>query len=550
MVGALMDRLEAWVGRRVEARNLSSAPQTVSVSDLSPYASLQRQVDSIFDGSKFPGGFDVAKIFTLDFRELQRKSVQLFHENIYARGLIRRLITNEINTGLVYEATPISGLLPLDEDELNDWSDIAETRFQIWANNPKLCDYQELHTFGKLQQIARMNALISGDVLQVLRYNRVTGLPSLQLISGESIQTPIDYIPREGNRIVDGVEIDGRGRHIAFYVIQPDYSSRRIPAFGERSKRRLAWLSYGTEKLIGGVRGAPFLYLSLQALKEIDRIKDATQRTAVIQASIAMIIKKSEAKPGTRPMLGAATRRDGVPVTDGDGGKRNLNFTSQLPGLIIDELAQGEEPVAFETARTGVNFQEIESVLVHSLAWGNEIPPEVLMLAFSRNYAGSRSAINEFKMYLERSRMDRKNETCRPIQAEWLISEILEGRISAPGFLGAWRDPLQFDVFGAWCASEWMGAIKPSADLLKDVKAYEKLNEKGWITGLQASRELTNTRFDQNIRRIKKENKAWADAYEPILRLKQKLGEGGNADILETIESNQSVLDEIIENVN
>jgi hypothetical protein len=51
-------------------------------------------------GDKFAGGFGATKVFTPDYWTLRQRSEQLFHENLYARGLIRRLVTNEINTGL------------------------------------------------------------------------------------------------------------------------------------------------------------------------------------------------------------------------------------------------------------------------------------------------------------------------------------------------------------------------------------------------------------------------------------------------------------------
>ena len=45
---------------------------------------------SNFDGNKFYGGFGPSQVFVTNYWELRAKSNQLFKENLYARGLIRR----------------------------------------------------------------------------------------------------------------------------------------------------------------------------------------------------------------------------------------------------------------------------------------------------------------------------------------------------------------------------------------------------------------------------------------------------------------------------
>ncbi len=97
----------------------------VNTGELSPnfsafHGSGAAQVLSNFDGDKFPGGFGPTQLFTADYWTLRERSSQLFTENLYARGLIRRLITNEINTGLTPEATPDEQIIGVAEDSLAD----------------------------------------------------------------------------------------------------------------------------------------------------------------------------------------------------------------------------------------------------------------------------------------------------------------------------------------------------------------------------------------------------------------------------------------------
>jgi hypothetical protein len=76
---------------------------TISVDALGPYSP---EVLTDFTGEKFFGGFGATSIYQVDYWTLRKRSEQLFNENLYAKGLIRRLVTNEINTGLTPESLP------------------------------------------------------------------------------------------------------------------------------------------------------------------------------------------------------------------------------------------------------------------------------------------------------------------------------------------------------------------------------------------------------------------------------------------------------------
>jgi capsid protein len=511
-----------------------SGPAYHSVDDLDPWTYAgQTQFagfeNSIFDGGKFAGGFGNTQIQWTDYWTLRARSAQLFNENLYARGLIRRLITNEINTGLAPECAPDEEVLGLEEDSLNDWSEQVENRFGLWCKSPKVCDWKREATFGAIQRAARLEALVCGDVLVVLRQNPRTRLPMVQLVSGNSVHTPIgNDTPRlrQGHEILHGVEFDAQGRQVAFHVQQKDGSYKRVPAYGEKSGRRLAWLVYGTDRRLDDVRGQPLLSIVLQSLKEIDRYRDSAQRKAVINSIMAMFIKKGEDKPGTLPMTGGAVRRDRVEVSDNTtkGTPRQFNIANQIPGLVIEELQHGEEPVVKGGEGTDVNFGTFEEAIIQAVAWANEVPPEILRLAFSNNYSASQAAINEFKIYINRVWADWGETFCTPIYQEWLISENLLSRIVAPGLLDAWRDPMKHDQLAAWVSVDWYGSIKPSTDMLKQAKGSKMLVDEGWSTNAREARITTGTKFSHNMKRLKRENAQKAEAARPLLELQREFG--------------------------
>jgi len=511
--------------------HVSGEPPTVNVNNLGAFQGQQnfsRWENSIYDGGKFAGGFGPTEIQHVDYWTLRQRSSQLFTENLYARGLIRRLVTNEINTGLCPEATPDEEIIGIEDGSLQDWSETVENRFNIWAQQPLVCDWKQQDTFGELQAAAREEALVAGDVLVVLKQSRQTRLPMVQLVRGESVQSPLsdqDGKLRKGHEVKHGVELNRLGRVVAYWVRQKDGETSRLPAFSERTGRRVAWLVFGTDKRLDDVRGQPLLSLVLQSLKEIDRYRDSAQRKAVVNSILAMFIKKTEDKIGSLPMTGGAVQHGSVATTDADGTPRQYNMAKSIPGVVMEGLQQGEEPVGFHSQGTDINFGTFEAAILQTVAWANEVPPEILTLAFSNNYSASQAAINEFKIYLNKVWATFGSKFCVPVYIEWLLSETLLQNIKASKLLESWRDPQSYDVFGAWTLTEWYGSIKPSTDMFKQAKGSQLAVNEGWSTNARESRALTGTKYSKNIKRLLRENEQKVAALRPLLELKAEFGD-------------------------
>lgn len=510
------ERLSGFIARSLMPEGMALVPAT-SVDQLAEANSgrfNEPAVHTFNDGDKFPGGFGPTQLFDMDYWTLRQRSAQLFRENLYARGLIRRLVNNEINTGLSLEACPDANIIGVNEDELNEWAEDVEDRFYLWERQPEVCHAQERLDFGGIQRMARMEAYICGDILVVNQVSRRTGVPYIRLIDGNKIQSPWgdEAKPRQGNRIEHGVELDNQDRHVAFWVRQRDGSIKRMPARGERSGRRIAWLYYGTETRIDDVRGEPLLSIVLQSLKEIDRYRDSAQRKAVVNSILAMFVVKKSDKPGSRPMGGAGARKRDAVVNDTDGKRRHFKLNESIPGVTLDELQEGEEPKGFQPHGTDEKFGDFEDAIITAIAWSHNVPPEILKLAFSNNYSASQAAINEFKNYLNQVRTEIGQAFCQPIYIEWLISEALNNRIIAPRLLDAWRNPAQYHIFGAWISAEWSGAIKLSTDIRKQAQGYKLLRDMGWITNDRAARELTGQKFSRNVKKLKRERELLEEA--------------------------------------
>ena len=374
-------------------------------------------ISDVFDGDKFPGSFGLTKEYVLnhavDYFTLRRRCYQLFIENTYFQGLIKRILRNEIFTGMYPEPTPIGSILWPDisvedqEQRSADYAEIMNTEFMLYANNYEVFDYKGYITFGEFQEAVRQEAIICGDVVIVSRINRKTNLPCWDVISGNSIETPLDYHIKNGNSIVHGVERDAAGRHVAYWVKEysnGEFKHTRIPVYGEKSGRQISWMVYGGNKLLNEVRGTPVLANALYMLRDLDRYRDAELRAAVIGSIIALFIEKS---PTANPTGSGVISKDvklktaAAGVANTEPVKESPRQVDMIPGTIIDDMKPGETIKSVVPTHPNINLEKFEKTIIYAIAWGClEIPPEIAVMVFQNNYSASRQASVEFEMYL------------------------------------------------------------------------------------------------------------------------------------------------------
>lgn len=468
------------------------------------------------DGEKFLGGYGPNVELYIDYWSLRAKSLELWHRNHYAQGFIGRILANKINTGLDLEAVPVEHVIGVAQDSLDEWTDVTELQWDLWANAPELCDYYGRQTFGEIQAQAELEAMVAGDVLWVVRASQFDGgPPRIQLVNGACIQTPMEKFGDPN--ILHGVELDSERRHVAYWIRKSDGTSERLPAVS-KSGRRVAWLYYATNKRLDEVRGQPLLANALQSLKEIDRYRDATLRKAVIASMIALFVTKKDDVLGSSPLTGGATRRTAVTETASNGAEKNYAAAEFLPGTTLDRLATGEDIKTFGGQGTDEKFGDFERAIIASISWSKGFPPEIILLAFNSNYSASQAAIGELRNSLEPEREHFAAQNCQPVYSDWLIGEVLAGRLNAPGFLESWMGRTAADRyrFAAWTRAMWSGPVKPLIDPVKAANGAGLLLDRGLTTHTRSSRELTGTKFARNIRMQAKERRLAASLGVPL----------------------------------
>ena len=496
-----------------------------------------------WDGAKFPGSLGpVSEWVFVDYWKLRKRSMKLFRSNTYMKGVIRRLVTNEIHTGIVATPTPMGSVLFPGRDGVEqaqravEYSDIIANEFDLYCNSPSVFDWSKKDTFGAFQKLVRTESLISGDGIIISRIDKATNLPRWQWVNGDHIRTPDTSNLIAGHYIKHGVEFDKWGKRVAFYVqsvVDGAYEYERIPVRGEKSGRLISWMVYGSEHFVDDVRGEPFLADAIYMLKDLDRTRDAEVRASLVNAMIPLFLEeapneiKIPAGPAdyARSLRGPAAPASAAgavsgaplpPLPDGPVPANYLNVTpptNQIdimnPGTVY-KAPNGGKITSFQTNRPNVNYSTFEKSIIAVLAWSHNIPPEILMMEFGNNYSASRQANNEFEVYLSDFVKSFSLAVNKPIYECWITQMALTGQLELPGFVRAYGNSEAWRIVNGWMQCVWTGLNRPSVDRNKEANASQTLLDNGLTTYDIEARRHSGLSLAQVMQTLKRERELMA----------------------------------------
>lgn len=400
-----------------------------------------------------------------DLPMLRARSRDQMRNAPVAVGALNQTVSSVVGTGLSHSAAIDAEFLGFTQAQADAWQADVNRRFKAWAESTD-CDLSRNLNFYGIQELFFRSWLESGDCFaltpRVARAGHSAKL-ALQLIEADRVCNP-DRKPST-DTLVDGVELDPNTREaVAYHVARHHPGDHRQGNVWDRVVMRGS--STGRRNVLHGfkplrpgqVRGVPWIAPILEPLKQLGRWTDAELNAAVISGLFSVFIKMDPNAfqeifddDAQGAIVGQASKWSG----EMESGKA-INL---LPGESVESSTPG---------RPNPEFDPFWTAIVRQIGMALELPFEVLVMHFQSSYSAARGALlMAWKFF--RSRRDLLATTlCQPVYELWLLDEVAEGRISAPGIFAS--DVLR----AAWCAGVWTGDGPGSIDPAKEVAAAKE----------------------------------------------------------------------------
>ena len=428
--------------------------------------------------------------------------------------------TNVIGCGLIPKSVIDREELGLTEEQAKVWQDKAEKEFEIWAENKNHCDALGLNDFYKMQQLVFYSALASGDCFALKQSDEgavSTLMPyslRLNVVEADRVATPIgssygtvvgstDGKHTNGNRIFDGVEVDKRGKVIAYHI-RNNYpwevnagltEWQRVEAYGKKTGLpNIIHIMCDVERP-SQYRGVPFIAPVIEMILQIRRYTDSELTAAVVESLFTAFVKT---ETSTDSMPFNEVEQDEEPII------KNENEYEMGPGNVL-VMNPGEDVTFADPKRPAGGFQNFVEAVAVQIGAALEIPKELLLKQFNSSYSASRAALLEFWKVVKMRREWFVSEFCRPVYEMFIYEAVARGRLKAPGFFD---DPIKRK---AWLGARFTGPSQGMLDPTKEISAEVMACENGFSTRAESAIKLNGSEFDKNISSLKSENEKLAE---------------------------------------
>lgn len=510
----MLEKQTAYIKKVFDA--ISNKTEEVEALTMPRVGTYNEIITWSFDGEKNLGQVGPAKNYSLDYGTLRVRSWQSFIESELTQTIIGRYLTWVIGSGLKLDSQPSVKALETEGVKVDPllFQNKIEPRWKVYTDG-KTMDYASQRTFKKIAKTAYKNAIVGGDCLVVLRV--VKGQVKIQLIDGANVVTPLgrsaDVYKTSGNRVIDGVEINARGEHVAYHIKKPGigFETQKINARGS-SGRLVAFMIYGNEYRLNETRGMPLIGCMLETMAKLERYKEAVVGGAENRANIAFTIEHGVTSTGENPLLGAMARAqnadqaDQIPTTI-DGKVLQDTVSAAVQNNVIN--MPNDAKLNMHAPGMEIAFADFYTPNIDLVCAAIEIPPNVAFSKYDSNYSASRAALKDWEHTLHVKRDDLGSQFYQPIYNLWLDVQVLSNKVNLDGYVTALQQKDEF-VLDAMRTARWTGANVPHIDPLKEVKAErEKLGPEGanvpLTTPEKATEALNEGDFNTNSEKFKEQ---------------------------------------------
>lgn len=329
-------------------------------------------------------------------RRLRDRAREMVRNDPHCARAIAVIVNNVVGTGITPTATRAANETQSDTPTR---ADIADAIWKAWFE-PGVADIEGQLSGDALIGTAVRGWAESGDALIRRRVDpKLRPVPwRLEVLEADMLDELRNETTASGGQIVQGVELDARGRRVAYWILTQHPGEQGL-SYGATALREAVRVP--ASEVIHlfmplrprQVRGVPFLSTILAAKKDLGDFESyELLRKKTETAVCAFVI------PGDNMSAADSDDDEGlVPsVEDADG-----NTVEDMQGGLILRLKNGKE-VKFNTPQISANYDTYKRAMLQSIAVGCQISYEQMTGDLSQaNYSSLRAGLLEFWRYVE-----------------------------------------------------------------------------------------------------------------------------------------------------
>jgi capsid protein len=487
-----------------------------------------------YNGEKNAGEIGPIVDYQIDYEATAMRSWQSMLESDVTRMVITRYVNWVIGSGLKLQSEPNEKALATEKINIGDSQEFSETieaRFSVFASS-KTSSHNGVMNLYEIQKEAYKNACLNGDVLVILRL--VGTQLKVQIIDGRHVRYPYGnehLITDKGTRIINGIEFNALGEHVAYWVELENCKYQRIPAVNSLGLKT-AWLVYGDRHRIDDHRGISKVVTVLETLAKTERYKEATVGSAEEVAKISYQIVHQQFSTGENPFVaGLAKAVDaGRPTNPATvSGEELANSVRATTNKQAINMPQGAEIKPMNQSKATITFRDFYMTLVECVCGVVNIPPDVALSNYNANFSASRAALKDWEHTLDTERYSFSCQFMQPIYDYFLHLNILLGKVQAEGYLVSFMQKNIY-VYEAYRSARFVGASVPHIDPEKEVRAERlKLGDGGAYIPLttveRATERVDGGNAQANIKQFAQEKKlseslGMKEEIQPVIQQK------------------------------
>lgn len=498
-------------------------------------------IDTYFDGEKDYFTMGAPLKYNVDYYTMATRAYNLFITNEFVRAPIKRLAEFAVGKGLQLHCEPdIEFLLKKYNISLSEsFSSDVQSLWSLYSSDTNV-SANKRERIDQLALKIMINSFVAGDILIIRRV--VNAQNEYQLIDGRKVYSA-RTIADNGNKIVDGVEIDEKGMHVAYYIRKESGDEERIQARDDEGNL-YAWLCYADDCRISATRGYSPLGAIMQKMSNIGKYTENEVLASTINSKICATIDHNENSLGT-PILknslnSSRLKADKGPAVSFENKtllQKAITQLRKLTGGIVLNMPQGQKLNVYDTKRPNLNYGNFLDANTKYIYASMGIPYEVVLMVFQNNFSASRASLKMFEVILENLRLNVVIYGWYQIVYEQFFEiEVLKGNINAPKFI-----ELKLSsgyAQNAYLKCRFIGLPIPHIDPVKEVNAVVSKIKNGLTSFEMALEELGNrTDFKTLCERrakefalLKEKGLCFAGDYIPDYAENDKNSKGRNTD--------------------